>query len=191
MAEVTTNWIADPDDVAVMVGTIADTVAKEFSPVRLGDIALLGIQLNGVPFAMRLATEIERKTGHRPPVGTLDISMYRDDIGRRRKLTHLNPTEIPFDLEDRVILLVDDVLHTGRTIRAALDAITDYGRPRLIRLAVLIDRGGHEFPIRADYIGRTLAPPPGGLVRVEWQEIHGRDAVAIVTAPPATRRRRT
>ena len=191
MSGVTTNRIADPDDVAVMVGDIAGTVVEEFSPAHLGDVALLGIQLNGVPLAMRMAAEIERRTGHRPPVGTLDISMYRDDIGRRRKLTHINPTEIPFDLEDRVIVLIDDVLHTGRTIRAALDAITDYGRPRLIRLAVLVDRGGHEFPIRADYIGRTLAPPPGGLVRVEWQETHGRDAVAVVTAPPATRRRRT
>jgi len=192
MATVHAGRIADAEAMAADVGKIAAAVLAEFPGDRLAEVALLGIQLNGVPLAARLAAEIGRRSGTDLPVGTLDISMYRDDIGRRRKLTHLNPTVIPFDLEDRVMVVVDDVLHTGRTIRAALDAITDYGRPRLIRLAVLVDRGGHEFPIRADYVGRTINPPRGAQVRVEWMETHGREGVAVRTAasPSASRRRR-
>lgn len=193
MANVQTEQIAEAAGMAAMVRDIAAAVVAEFPGEALAEVALLGIQLNGVPLAGRLAAEIERRTGCRLPVGTLDISMYRDDIGRRRKLTQLNPTEIPFDLEDRAMVVVDDVLHTGRTIRAALDAVTDYGRPRLIRLAVLVDRGGHEFPIRADYVGRTIDPPRAALVRVEWLDTHGREGVTVSTAAasrPAPRRRR-
>jgi len=167
------------DAVAAMLDRMATAIAEDF-PGRRDSLALLGIQLNGVPLARRLARRLRRDCDIEPPVGAIDINMYRDDIGRRREVGRVNPTEIGFDLEDRSIILVDDVLQTGRTIRAALDAITDYGRPRVIRLAVLVDRGGREFPIQADYVGMQQAVPAGARVMVSWQELAGQDAVRIV-----------
>lgn len=180
----------DAAAVGAMIRAIATAIAGEFPNEAMAEVAFLGIQLNGVPLARRLAEELRRQVGLVPPVGAIDINMYRDDVGRRRELARINPTEIPFDLEDRIVILVDDVLQTGRTIRAALDAITDYGRPRLIRVAVLVDRGGHELPIRADYSGRELAVPARAKVNVAWREIHGHDAVAILPATSASRRSR-
>jgi pyrimidine operon attenuation protein/uracil phosphoribosyltransferase len=146
------------------------------------DIAFIGIQAMGVPLAKRVAEMVSSTAGVSVPVGVLDISMYRDDIGKRKTLPLIHPTEIPFDLDDRTIILFDDVLHTGRTIRAALDAITDYGRPRLIRLAVLIDRGGQEFPIAADYIGgKAEVKNPADFISVSWQETDNNDGVYIVS----------
>jgi pyrimidine operon attenuation protein/uracil phosphoribosyltransferase len=130
-----------------------------------------------VPLAARIAAEIKERTGVELECGTLDISMYRDDFGQRTALPLIRETEIPFDVDGARLILVDDVLSTGRTIRAALDAVTDYGRPALIRLAVLVDRGGVEYPIRADYVGWTLEVQSDRKVLVEFKEEDGADGV--------------
>jgi len=143
-----------------------------------GGIALAGVVTRGAKLAERLAARILQIEGAEVPVGSLDISFYRDDVGVR-----LNPevhtTDIPFEVEGRDIVLVDDVLYTGRTIRAAMDAIMDYGRPRSVQLAVLVDRGHRELPIRADYVGKNV--PTSGVERVKvfLIEPDGRDAVEI------------
>ncbi len=131
-----------------------------------GDCALVGMHQQGVPLAEMIRTVLEDEYNCRPDFGTLDISMYRDDIGNRARLPLIRETRIPFDVNDKFIILVDDVLSTGRTIRAALDALTDYGRPRRIRLAVLVDRGEPEFPIRADFAGFNLSVPADHKIKV-------------------------
>ncbi|MGE4566013.1 MAG: bifunctional pyr operon transcriptional regulator/uracil phosphoribosyltransferase PyrR [Victivallaceae bacterium] len=141
------------------------------------DFALVGLYRQGVPLAERLGAEIERRTGRSPLIGKLDISMYRDDVGLRSGLPLIRETVIPFDMQDMKVILVDDVLTTGRTIRAALDALTDYGRPALIRLAVLVDRGQPEFPIRADYTGFNVRIAPDHKVVVELAENDDCDAI--------------
>jgi pyrimidine operon attenuation protein/uracil phosphoribosyltransferase len=169
--------IYDSDEMAEAVAKIAFEITEMYSPEETAELAIIGIQKSGVPFSRRLADAIFTKSGKSPLLGALDISMYRDDIGMRKSLPVILPTEIPFDINGRVIILADDVLHTGRTIRAALDAITDYGRPAFIRLAALIDRGGHEFPIRADHTGINASSFDGGRLRVRWRENDGEDAV--------------
>jgi len=143
------------------------------------DIGIVGIVTRGAKLAARLASKIEQIEGIRVPTGSLDISFYRDDVGVR-----LNPevhrTEIPFEVEGRTVILVDDVLFTGRTIRSAMDAIMDYGRPRMIRLAVLVDRGHRELPIRADFVGKNVPSSSLEQVRVSLSEVDGLDAVEIV-----------
>jgi pyrimidine operon attenuation protein/uracil phosphoribosyltransferase len=121
----------------------------------LDDLVLIGLQTGGVWLAEALAKALEDIEGERPPLGTLDVALYRDDIGIRPVLPEA-VTEIPVDLDNQTVVLVDDVLFTGRTIRAALDALTDYGRPRAVQLAVMIDRGHRELPIRPDYVGKNL-----------------------------------
>jgi pyrimidine operon attenuation protein / uracil phosphoribosyltransferase len=121
----------------------------------LDEVVLIGLQTGGVPLSRRLAEEFERIEGTEVPVGTLDVAFYRDDIGLRPVLPEA-VTDIPFDLTGLVVVLVDDVLFTGRTIRAAMDALTDYGRPRSVQLAVMVDRGHRELPIRPDYVGKNL-----------------------------------
>jgi len=124
------------------------------------DVMLVGIHTRGVPLADRLASELEETTGTKPTVGRLDITLYRDDIGPWRP-AHTQPvlkkTVLPISIDDKVIYLVDDVLYTGRTVRAALDTLLDYGRPRAIRFAVLVDRGHRELPVAADVVGRVVA----------------------------------
>ncbi len=152
---------------AQMPGIIRELAGK-ISAAHSGDnYALVGIHQQGVPLAALLQAEIAKSTGFCPELAKLDISMYRDDIGSH--LPRIRETEVPFDVNDRVLILVDDVLSSGRTIRAALDALTDYGRPGIIRLAVLIDRGGAEFPIRADFVGRQLELPPDHRVTVRFE----------------------
>lgn len=169
-------------DIDSMVTKIADALLADLPKNKLKDLAFMGIQIRGVPLAHRIAAKISTRTGVSPPVAMLDISMYRDDIGIRKTLPHIHITEVPFDLDEKVIILVDDVLHTGRTIRAALDAITDYGRPDFIRLAVLIDRGKQEFPIKADYIGKTIDVPEDKLVSVLCLETDNKNGVYILPA---------
>ncbi len=137
------------------------------------DLALVGIQTRGVPLARRLARKLAEMGAPEPPVGILDINLYRDDLSRVAAHPVVRRTEIPFPVEDRRIVLVDDVLYTGRTIRAALDALTDLGRPRLIRLAVLVDRGGREMPIQPDFVGRHFSAGPDQLIDVLLAEIDG------------------
>jgi len=143
------------------------------------NLAIVGIVTRGAVLAELLADRIESIEGTRPPVGTLDISFYRDDLA-----TRLNPevhrTDIPFSVETRDIILVDDVLYTGRTIRSAMDAIMDYGRPRSIQLAVLVDRGHRELPIRADYAGKNVPSSSRERVKVFLASHDGRDAVEIL-----------
>lgn len=143
------------------------------------NLAIVGIVTRGAALAEQLAERIERIEGERPPVGTLDISFYRDDVAFR-----LNPevhrTDIPFDVENRDIILVDDVLFTGRTIRAAMDALMDYGRPCSVQLAVLVDRGHRELPIRADYVGKNVPSSRRERVSVALAELDGRDSVEIL-----------
>ena len=156
---------------------VADEIISEFGAGNLSNVVLLGLYKAGVPLAERIADVIKRRTNVTLKSGTLDISMYRDDFGQRTALPLIRETVIPFDVDNARVILVDDVLSTGRTIRAALDAVTDYGRPALIRLAVLVDRGGVEYPIRADYIGWTLEVSDDRKVRVEFSEEDGSDGV--------------
>ena len=141
------------------------------------DVVLVGIRTGGDLWAGRIATEIERIEGRRPPIGSLDITLYRDDIAQRGPLP-IERTEVP-DLNGRVAVLVDDVFFTGRTVRAALDAINDLGRPRAIQLAVLVDRGHRELPMRADFVGKNLPTSAREDVRVLFEEIDGADGVEI------------
>src|ERR1700681_1006221 len=145
------------------------------------ELALVGIRTRGVPMARRLALAIGRIDGHEVPTGTLDITLYRDDLMRHAVGPQplVRRTEIPFSIDDKRILLVDDVLYTGRTIRAALDALIDFGRPKLIQLIVLIDRGHRELPIKADYVGKNLPTSLSQSVQVHVTEIDGRDEVEI------------
>ena len=145
---------------------------------RSNEVALIGIQKSGVPLAHRLAATLESIWGHSVPAGALDISMHRDDLDQRAA-PQLHPTEIPFDITGRTVVLVDDVLFSGRTIRAALDALTDLGRPARIQLAVLVDRGHRELPIRADFVGKNIPTAPNERVCVELKELAGRDAVLL------------
>ena len=162
------------------VNSIADSIISEFGSDGLSDVALVGLYKAGVPLARRIANVIKQRTGVDLQFGTLDISMYRDDFGQRTALPLIRETEIPFDIDRARLILVDDVLSTGRTIRAALDAVTDYGRPALIRLAVLVDRGGVEYPIRADYIGWTVQCEADRKILVEFSEEEGSDGVYTV-----------
>jgi pyrimidine operon attenuation protein / uracil phosphoribosyltransferase len=148
------------------------------------DVALVGIAARGDDLARRLAGEIRRIEGVEIPVGVLDITFYRDDIGLRAEAPEVHETRIPFDITGKTVVLVDDVLYTGRTIRAAMDALIDLGRPRSIRLAVLIDRGHRELPIRADYVGKNVPTRADELVRVLLEETDGVDAVEVGEVVP-------
>jgi pyrimidine operon attenuation protein/uracil phosphoribosyltransferase len=144
-----------------------------------GDVVLVGLYTRGVAVARRLAEAIERFEGVAVPVGMIDVAFYRDDIGLRR-VQPLGPTEVPVDITDRVVVLVDDVLFTGRTARAALEAVTELGRPRAVQLAVLVDRGHRELPIRADFVGKNLPTKAAEDVRVRLQEVDdGDDGIEI------------
>jgi pyrimidine operon attenuation protein/uracil phosphoribosyltransferase len=145
----------------------------------VADIALVGVRTRGVPLAERLAGKLQRSEGLEVPVGVLDITMYRDDLGTGTRPPAVQSTHIGFREEDKTVILVDDVLHTGRTVRAALDAMTDLGRARRIQLAVLIDRGGRELPIAADYVGRAVDVGPDENVAVQLKEIDGVDRVSV------------
>jgi pyrimidine operon attenuation protein/uracil phosphoribosyltransferase len=143
-----------------------------------GGLVLVGIHKRGVPLAERLGREIEAIEGSKPPIGALDISFYRDDIGMRQP-KEITPTDFPFDVEGKAVVLVDDVLYTGRSVRAAIDALVDFGRPRAVQLAVLVDRGHRELPVRADFVGKNLPTSEREEVRVLLNETDGSDLVVI------------
>jgi pyrimidine operon attenuation protein/uracil phosphoribosyltransferase len=140
-------------------------------------LALVGIAARGDDLARRLASEIARIEGAKVPVGVLDITFYRDDIGMRAEAPEVHETRIGFDITGKTVVLVDDVLFTGRTIRAAMDALVDFGRPTSVELAVLVDRGHRELPIRADFVGKNVPTRMEESVRVALQEVDGEDAV--------------
>jgi pyrimidine operon attenuation protein/uracil phosphoribosyltransferase len=147
----------------------------------VGDLALVGIRARGVPLAARLAAHLRDLAQVDVPTGALDITLYRDDLMRMPVGPQpvIRRTEVPFSIDDKLILLVDDVLYTGRTIRAALDALIDFGRPRAIQLVVLVDRGHRELPIRADYVGRNIPTSRQQSVQVRLTEIDGKDEVEV------------
>ena len=142
-------------------------------------LAMVGIRTRGVTLAQRIAQRLSAIESVKVPVGALDITLYRDDLGLKAEVPILRGTDIPFPVGGKTVVLVDDVLYTGRTIRAALDAIMDLGRPRMIQLAVLIDRGHRELPIRPDYVGKNLPTSRREIVRVELREHDGQDRVII------------
>jgi pyrimidine operon attenuation protein/uracil phosphoribosyltransferase len=144
------------------------------------DLILVGIQRGGVHIANRLAAKIKEIEGVEPPVGSLDITMYRDDLATRKSQPVPQATDIAFDIQDKMMVLVDDVIFTGRTIRAALNSVMDYGRPRRIQLAVLVDRGHRELPIRADYVGKNLPTSAKEKVDVMLAEDGGEEKVVIL-----------
>ena len=143
-------------------------------------IAIVGIQSRGVPLAARLAIALGSSTGRKVDVGSIDITLYRDDLSTVGTRPVLKSTNIPFSIDGRTVILVDDVLFTGRTIRAALDELVDFGRPSRIALAVLIDRGHRELPIQADYVGKTVNTSRSDMVDVRLVEIDGKDEVVLV-----------
>jgi pyrimidine operon attenuation protein/uracil phosphoribosyltransferase len=143
------------------------------------DLALVGIRTRGVPLAKRLAAEIDKIEGVRLPVGVLDITLYRDDLSTLGYLPVVGETQIPFDINDKKVVLVDDVLYTGRTVRAALGALIDIGRPQTIQLAVLVDRGHRELPIRADFVGKNVPTSRREIVAVQLSPTDGKEQVVL------------
>jgi pyrimidine operon attenuation protein/uracil phosphoribosyltransferase len=172
--------LVDHDQVRRTVARIAhEIVERHADPTQ---VALVGIHTRGVPLAVRLAELIGEFAGTTPAIGTVDIALYRDDVGlgdRRRALPVVGDTVLDFNVAERAVILVDDVLFTGRTIRAAIDAVFDYGRPPLVQLAVLVDRGHRELPIRPDYVGKNLPTSRAERISVHLSEVDGRDEVVL------------
>ena len=156
--------LLDPTAVARGLRRVAVEIAERGRGVN--DLGLVGIRRGGVPLAERLAALLYELEGVRPPVGAIDITLYRDDAATALPNPRIGPSHIPFAVDGRRVILVDDVLYTGRTIRAALDALLDYGRPRRIELVALVDRGGRELPIQADYVVRAVEIGPARRVEV-------------------------
>ena len=173
--------VMDADRVGRTLTRIAHEILERNR--SLDELAFVGIRSRGEHLARRVAERIKEITGQRVPTGALDITLYRDDLMRQpvgpQPVVRL--TDIPFSIDDRIILLVDDVLYTGRTIRAALDALIDFGRPRAIQLMVLVDRGHRELPIKADYVGKNLPTSRRESVQVLLEEVDGHDEVVITT----------
>lgn len=151
------------------------------------NLVVVGIRTRGVHLAERLCEKIESFEGRKLPLGSLDVTLYRDDLAYRQqallsrmKQPRIQATDIPFDLDGKVVILVDDVIYTGRTIRAAMDALMDFGRPAKIRLAVMIDRGHRELPIRPDFVGKEIVTTPGEEIRVQLANVDGVDGVLLV-----------
>jgi len=169
----------DADRIGRTLARIAHEILERNKGV--GELALVGVRSRGVPLAKRLARQIKEITGDEVPTGSLDITLYRDDLMKNAVGPQpvVRRTEIPFSIDGRKILLVDDVLYTGRTTRAALDALIDFGRPKAIQLIVLVDRGHRELPIKADYVGKNLPTALDESVQVRLQEIDGRDEVVL------------
>jgi pyrimidine operon attenuation protein / uracil phosphoribosyltransferase len=169
--------VMEPDDVRRALTRIAHEVLERDKGIS--DVVLVGIADRGDDLARRLANEIRQIEGAEIPVGVLDITFYRDDIGLRAEAPEVHETRIPFDVSGKTVVLVDDVLYTGRTIRSAMDALMDLGRPRKIQLAVLVDRGHRELPIRADFVGKNVPTSRADDVRVMIDEVDGQDGVVV------------
>jgi pyrimidine operon attenuation protein/uracil phosphoribosyltransferase len=156
--------VLEARDIARILRRIASEIVERTG--GSGGLGLVGIRTGGVPISLRIAEEIERTEGGEVPVGTVDITLYRDDAATALPDPKIGPSDIPFDVKERDVVLVDDVLHTGRTVRAAIDCLLDYGRPRRVWLAVVCDRGGRELPVSPDFVGRVLEVPEDELLDV-------------------------
>ncbi|MCK4369235.1 MAG: bifunctional pyr operon transcriptional regulator/uracil phosphoribosyltransferase PyrR [Dehalococcoidales bacterium] len=173
--------IMTQDDIRRTLARIAHEIIERNKVIE--HLLLVGMHTRGVPLAKRLATDIEDFAKLKIPVGALDISLYRDDLSSLELQPTVKSTDIPVSVDGKSIVLVDDVLYTGRSIRAAMDALIDLGRPRSIQLAVLIDRGHRELPIRADYVGKNMPSSRHEEIQVKLQESDGVDEVAIISTP--------
>ena len=178
----TPTMLLDDEAVARILSRIAHEVIER-NP-DLGDVALVGIHPRGVPLARRIRALVAERSGFELELGAIDITHHRDDAPRRRQAV-LHATELDFELDGRTCILVDDVLYTGRTVRAAMDALLEHGRPARIQLAVVADRGHRELPIRPDYVGKNLPTAPGERVQVQLVETDGVDRVLLVPAAAA------
>ena len=168
--------LMSPDEIRRALSRMAHEIVERNAGTA--SVVLVGIQTRGVPLARRIGRLIAEFEGDAVPTGELDVTFYRDDIATRVKVPS-GPTDLPFDVEGRTVVLVDDVLYTGRSVRAAMDALRDFGRPRAIQLAVLIDRGHRELPIRADYVGKNVPTARAEVVEVKVSEVDGRDEVIL------------
>jgi len=169
--------IVDADGLRRIVTRIAHEIVERNKGV--GDVVLVGIRRRGVPISARLAQKIKEFEGSVPQQGSLDITLYRDDLSTVSHQPVVGASEIPVDINGKVVVLVDDVLYTGRTVRAAMDALIDFGRPRAIQLAVVIDRGHRELPIRADFVGKNVPTSKKEVIGVKLTEVDGVDSVVI------------
>jgi pyrimidine operon attenuation protein / uracil phosphoribosyltransferase len=168
--------VMEPEDVRRALTRISHEIIERNKGID--DLVIVGIRTRGAPLAHRIAASIASFEGSDLPSGALDVTLYRDDVSLKRPRT-IEATTVPADIDGRIVVLVDDVLYTGRTIRSAFDALLDLGRPRAIRLAVLVDRGHRELPIRADFVGKNLPTAAGEVVKVRVKEIDGEDVVLI------------
>lgn len=173
--------IMDAEQIDKTLTRIAHEIIEKNKDIE--NIAIVGIRTRGVFLAERLAKKIKHIENKELPVGILDITLYRDDLTTIAEQPVVHKTDIDFDIQDKIIILIDDVLYTGRTIRCALDALIDFGRPKNIQLAALIDRGHRELPIRADYVGKNIPTSQKEIVQVKIQEVDGIDEVMIQEKP--------
>ncbi|MGN6665242.1 MAG: bifunctional pyr operon transcriptional regulator/uracil phosphoribosyltransferase PyrR [Solirubrobacterales bacterium] len=172
------NVVLEHDDLRRTLRRIAHEIAEKNPDA--GRLAVVGIHTRGAVLARRLHAFLEEITGAELPIGDIDISFYRDDVGAKAPASPVvHDSHLDFDLSERTVVLVDDVLYTGRTVRAAIEALFDYGRPLRVQLAVLCDRGHRELPIRPDYVGKNLPTAPGERVNVRLEEVDGTDGVTI------------
>ncbi|MGB7291160.1 MAG: bifunctional pyr operon transcriptional regulator/uracil phosphoribosyltransferase PyrR [Thermodesulfobacteriota bacterium] len=169
--------IMDSEKIAQTVSRITDEIISRNRDS--GQLVVVGIRTRGIYLAQRLAEQVENRTGIKPPLGTLDISLYRDDLQIKREWPELKKTDIPFTIDRKTVILVDDVIFTGRTSRAAIEAIMDFGRPSSIQLAVLVDRGRRELPIQPDYVGNKIDTYKDEKVKVLLDETDGKDEVIV------------
>lgn len=168
--------IMNAQEISKSLANIAQEIAKKENSKK---IALVGIRSRGVPLAERLIKELKTIGAKNVPLGILDITLYRDDLSLIANQPIVKETKLPFAIDEKILILVDDVLFTGRTIRAALDALIDFGRPQGIKLAVLIDRGNRELPIQVDYVGKKISTNLKQMIKVELKEVDGKDEVTL------------
>ncbi len=172
------NKMADAKAMDRTITRLAHEIIEKCKGIE--NIAMIGIRTRGEYLAERLVAKIEKIEGVKLPLGILDVVMYRDDFRTKHKLPTIGVTHIPFDVDNKMLVLVDDVIYTGRTVRAALDALIDFGRPARIQLAVLVDRGHREMPIKPDYVGKNFPTAPGEEVRVLVKEVDNEDGIQLV-----------
>lgn len=170
--------LMDKDEIRRSLLRLAHQILEKNREIE--DLVVVGIHRRGVTLAERISKMIEEIKGKKLPTGTLDITLYRDDLTRIAYQPVVRNTNILFPIDDKKVVLVDDVLYTGRTVRAAIDALIDFGRPKKIELVVLIDRGHRQLPIRADYVGKNIPTSPGEMVEVKVEELDGTDEVLIL-----------